>query len=324
MSESLEYIERYFGGEMAPDEKIVFEDRCIRDPAFGREVAVYIMMQEQMTRQWKEGKKQDFNTLETESNRSRTVKMPDAKPRQGRLRTLNPWKYSAIAASVVLVIAVGVVFYLQYAKRDSSGLAKNENKNQQKQIIDTVTSPKENIDSNKPADKPKEAPLTEPDISMYDQLVAKNFTPDKVPLNIEGLLADPFHQYERGNFKDAISSFKETEGMLEGLETRGEDEQEEKERKQILFYARYYSAISHIANGNPLKAIAEFKSAGPGPDRYWQNKIRWYSALAYLKTGKVTNAKSLLEQVVADTHSRDYKKKAADLLNDISTNKKDN
>jgi hypothetical protein len=323
MSESLEYIERYFEEKMNPDEKKEFEDRCIQDPAFAREVAVYAMMQDQMARQWKEEKKQEFNSLAAESSGSRIVAMPGTKPNQGKLRTLNSWKYAAIAASVVLVIAVGVVFYFQYAKQDSSELAKNENKNQQQQIIDTARSPKENIDSNKPADNPKEVPLPETDIAKYDQLVAMNFKPDKIPANTEGLLADAFDEYKKGNYKEAIRSYKETEGMLE-VETRGEDEQEEKERKQILFYARYYSAISHMANGNPLRAIAEFKSAGLGPDKYWQNKIRWYSALAYLKTGKITIAKSLLEQVVADTHSRDYKKKAAALLNDISTNKKDN
>src|SRR5688572_9094329 len=110
MSESLEYIERYFEEEMNPDEKKEFEDRCIQDLAFARDVAVYVMMQDQMARKWKEEKKKEFNSFAAESSESRIVAEPGTKATQGKLRALNPWKYVAIAASAVLVIGVGVVF----------------------------------------------------------------------------------------------------------------------------------------------------------------------------------------------------------------------
>ena len=44
MSEDLEYIERYFLGNLSAGEKEIFEKRCEGDPDFAREVSLYVTM----------------------------------------------------------------------------------------------------------------------------------------------------------------------------------------------------------------------------------------------------------------------------------------
>ena len=315
----MDYIERYFQGEMDATEKRTFEDRCIQDPAFGREVAVYIMMRDQTGQQWKEQKKQEFAALENDTSKHRIITMAGEKPGQGKLRHLNDWRYAAIAAGVVIFIALTFVLYFQPQKPDSL-IVKKDNKDQKQQAIDTASTPGTGIDSTKTTDQPKKVPL--PDIASNEQLVAMNFEPDKVPTNTEGLLADASHEYAEGNYKDAIAAYNDVVAMLGESDTRSiEDDQEAKERRLILFYAHYYSALSYFAGSNMSKAIAEFKSAGTGPDKFWQNKVRWYLALAYLKTGKVKEARSLLEQVAGDKNSQNYREKAADLLKEMVVDK---
>ena len=324
MSESLEYIERYFLGEMDANEKKTFEDRCIRDPAFAREVAVYVMMQEQTEQQWKEQKSREFDALATEVSKHRVVGMRDSKPVQGTLRTLSSWRYAAIAASVVIILALSVVVYLQYRKPDAPAIAKKQpDQNQATSGADSLSKPV--MDSVTSIDSSKIVPLPRHDMEVYEQLASKNFQPDKLPGNTPQLIADASLEYEKGNYKDAISAYKDAVAMVEEFETRSiDDEQEAKERREILFYARYYTALSYFADGNAPNAIAAFKSVGSAPDRYWQNKARWYLALAYLKTGRVSEARALLEQVAADSRSRNYKKKASDLLSEILAGNKDN
>ena len=49
-------------------------------------------------------------------------------------------------------------------------------------------------------------------------------------------------------------------------------------------------------------------------------KTKWYLGLAYLKTGQLKNAQSLLKQVGASKHAAEYKQKAIKLTNELERN----
>lgn len=60
----MNHIDGYFKGELSPEEKNLFEARCLSDPAFARMVAFYISLQEHLHQQWVEQKKKEFTQLE--------------------------------------------------------------------------------------------------------------------------------------------------------------------------------------------------------------------------------------------------------------------
>ena len=63
MENSLRYIEDYFEGQLSAEDRQVFERRCEFDPAFAREVAMYLNMRSALRAAYYENKKKDFESF---------------------------------------------------------------------------------------------------------------------------------------------------------------------------------------------------------------------------------------------------------------------
>jgi hypothetical protein len=218
---------------------------------------------------------------------------------------------------MVGIIILGIVVYLQIRKNDTSKLVKNEKEDVLKNR-DTTDTAQKSIVIDTGANKNKDVPIRERDILINEQLVAKNFKLDAPPKHTEGVLAEAFNGYKDGDYKSASREYEDAINMIEELDTRSaDDEKEAEERKLLLFYAHYYNGLSNFAQGNTAKAIAELKKIKQSPDKFWQNKVQWYLALAYIKEGKIKEAQTLLNQVADSRHSGGYKQKALSLLDEI-------
>ncbi len=66
MSETLEYIEAYFEKGLSNAEAQSFEERCVQDEDFAKEVAFYIMSREAINEKLSEQKKQQWREYEND------------------------------------------------------------------------------------------------------------------------------------------------------------------------------------------------------------------------------------------------------------------
>ena len=100
----LEYIERYFLGNLSAGEKEIFERRCEGDPDFAREVSLYITMRAGLKQTLIEEKKEEFSKLY--QNR-------DSKP----VMVLTSWRTGvmryAVAAAACLLIFLSWMLFLK-------------------------------------------------------------------------------------------------------------------------------------------------------------------------------------------------------------------
>ncbi|HLL42411.1 MAG TPA: tetratricopeptide repeat protein, partial [Segetibacter sp.] len=152
-----------------------------------------------------------------------------------------------------------------------------------------------------------------------EKLVAKNFKRDDLPSQIPDPLEDPSASYKDNKAEDAIEGFKKVLAEIKGAENldivvRGDDDKLE----LIKFYAHYYLAQSYMSRNNAINAVRELEKAIKiAPDARWENKVQWYLALAYLKTGQIQRAKTLLKEVVNNDKANNYKQKAIKLLKEL-------
>jgi tetratricopeptide (TPR) repeat protein len=104
MSEDLEYIERYFLGNLSAGEKEIFEKRCEDDPDFAREVGLYITMRAGLKQTLIDEKKEEFRKLYHNS---------DSKP----ISVLRPSRsgvmWYAVAAAASFLIVLSWVLFLK-------------------------------------------------------------------------------------------------------------------------------------------------------------------------------------------------------------------
>ena len=120
----LEYIERYFLGNLSAGEKEIFEKRCEDDPDFAREVSLYITMRAGIKQALIDEKKAEFSKL---------YQTRDSKP----MPVLRPWSsgvmWSAVAAAASLLIFLSWMLFLKsdspkelaegYVKEDLASLS---------------------------------------------------------------------------------------------------------------------------------------------------------------------------------------------------------
>jgi len=100
----LEYIERYFLGNLSAGEKEIFERRCEGDPEFAREVSLYVTMRAGLKQTLIDEKKEEFSKLyQTRSSKPMAV--------------LRPWSsgvmWSAVAAAASLLIFLSWMLFLK-------------------------------------------------------------------------------------------------------------------------------------------------------------------------------------------------------------------
>lgn len=266
---------------------------------------------------------EDIRLLREEAS-ARDLQTETLKEDTTKVRQLRTWKRLAIAAAISGAIALSTFIYTQNNKSDpiiaveptkadstKSNNTSNAISDQSDIILDST---------NKQPAKPDKTQKKLLDGTERQQLFAQHFAPDTAPKRVQTLLEEAFGYYKKGSYKDASAAYEDALAVVENLETRTlEDEQEKEEKKRLLFYAHYYNALSYMANGKAAKAIAELKAIKESPDAYWQSKKQWYVALAYLKTGEVKNATTLLKQVAENKQARDYRQKAVRLSNELNS-----
>src|SRR4030095_13780610 len=102
MTENLEYIERYFLGNLSAGEKEQFEKRCEGDPDFAREVSLYITMRAGLKQTLIDEKKEELSKL---------YRNRESKP----IAVLRPWRsgvmrYAVAAAAGLLIFFSWIIF----------------------------------------------------------------------------------------------------------------------------------------------------------------------------------------------------------------------
>ncbi|MEJ7680984.1 MAG: hypothetical protein WKG06_24660 [Segetibacter sp.] len=152
-----------------------------------------------------------------------------------------------------------------------------------------------------------------------EKLFAKNFEPDNLPAQIPAPLEDPSAFYKDRKPEKAIQEYKNLLAEIKDvknsdLEARGEDN----EIELIAFYAHYYLAQSYMSVNSMTNAIQELgKAMSKAPDKVWKNKVQWYMALTWLKTGQIHRAETLLKEVANNEHATDYKQRAIKLVDEL-------
>ncbi len=102
MEETLDYIDRYFQGELSEADRLAFEQRCETDNSFAEAVAFYIKARQGLKQELLEAKRADFDQL------YRQLSEQSAKPR-ARLRKLVTYIGTA-AAAVLLFLGWYLLF----------------------------------------------------------------------------------------------------------------------------------------------------------------------------------------------------------------------
>ncbi|MEJ7589419.1 MAG: hypothetical protein WKI04_17840 [Ferruginibacter sp.] len=100
MSESLDYIDRYFHGQLSAAEKLLFEKRCEADAPFSDEVAFYISTRATAEVEAELEKKKHFDGL-----------YRNRRDKKSGLR-VKPLSFLTIAAAASVILFVGWVFLL--------------------------------------------------------------------------------------------------------------------------------------------------------------------------------------------------------------------
>lgn len=228
----------------------------------------------------------------------------------------------AIAAALLGVISLGITMYVQNRKAHSIVAVNGDKPAHTNSSVTTDTSSSQtDIVSdriNKQAINNNDSIGNGHNQVDRQQLFARNFTPDAPPKEPDELLEEAFTYYEKGSYGAANKEYEKALALMENLETRmTEDEQTEKEKKRLLFYAHYYNGLSYMAAGKTAKAIGELKAIKEPLNGYWQAKRQWYLALAYLKSGETGKALASLKGVAASKQAAAYRQKAIALINEL-------
>src|SRR3954468_23796225 len=99
------YAEAYFKGQLSETEMKQFEERCIHDAAFARQVALFISTEEGIRQQLLEEKKQQWRAIST--NEANETIAP--------VRKLVVRKWMMYAAAACILLAVALIFTFRTA-----------------------------------------------------------------------------------------------------------------------------------------------------------------------------------------------------------------
>ncbi|MBD0331373.1 MAG: tetratricopeptide repeat protein [Chitinophagaceae bacterium] len=362
-----EKVKNYFSGQMSPEEQLQFKAELTTNKDLATVFDLYQTIEKGLFDTEESAAEEGLlrNTLkevheryianelqqdaeQTQTNEEKqqlpesdlekvTPAIETSKVQSGKIRRLGVWKSLAIAATVIGVILVGSIWYLQKEKSSPAVATVKDKGDKSKDITiqDTahpqINTPTANIatqDKHKTPEQKQDninlAKTSVPDRAHREALYARNFKPDAIPSNFPDLLQEALSHFKDQEYKDVIAAIDidAIKTSMEELRPRGQpDEQQEKEEKQTLFYAYYYKALSYMADNNAAKAIPEFQNAlTKSPDKFWQGKAQWYLALAYLKAGKIDGAKMWLKQVVNNNKAGEYKQKALQLISELEGN----
>ncbi len=265
-----------------------------------------------------------------------TISKTNITPReQGKVLRMNRQKW-LMAAVIIGIICLGSVIWWYgqeetvqpditiQPKEPNTGAKDQQIDKSENKIHPDTTSPKQTVPSSNTTDpstnlaqqSAKDRSAREKSYQLNkierEALYASNFQPDGLPEDKPDGLKEAFTHYETGVYPEAIASYKKTltdPQIIEEDQELTRDENGEKERTR--FYAHYYLAQSYLVINHSAEAITELKKAlQESPTIYWQCKAEWYLALAYLKAGQRQKTQTLLQQVINNDPSGEYKLKA--------------
>jgi tetratricopeptide (TPR) repeat protein len=148
------------------------------------------------------------------------------------------------------------------------------------------------------------------DSTRRESLFATNFVKDTTPADADGRLRKAFTFYNNSDYVNALLAFDKSETLVR----RGMDEH----KALTKFYTDYYRALSYLSIDSTETAISFLRdSITASPDSLWKGKVDWYLALAYLKTGSITEAKRLLQRISTNQAASEYKAKSLALVNEL-------
>src|SRR6476660_1618809 len=102
MNDIQAHVETYFRRQLSDAEMKQFEERCVQDAAFARQVALYISTEEGIRQQLLQEKKQQWRAIRT--NKADTTIAPVRK------LVIRKWIVYAAAACVLLAVALMINF----------------------------------------------------------------------------------------------------------------------------------------------------------------------------------------------------------------------
>ncbi|MEI6946938.1 hypothetical protein V9K67_07020 [Paraflavisolibacter sp. H34] len=253
--------------------------------------------------------------------------VPSIAPATGKVRHMPLWSKLAVAAAVAGALLFTVPWLMRSGK-ENQDLAHQQPVQQVDQPAGPARPPVQEpagappvavVPQDKKEPKAAEQPSRKLDNAELHRLYARNYKPDELPEEGRELMAAAFDSYETGSYNHARREFEKAIEVMQELTSRTpESKAEEEEKNRLLFYARYYNALSYLGEGKTAKAITELKALKESPDKFWQGKKQWYLALAYLKAGDVKKAEPLLRQVAANKDAGAYRQKALKLSKSLT------
>ncbi|HZH66694.1 MAG TPA: hypothetical protein VEY10_17515 [Flavisolibacter sp.] len=105
MSETLDYIEAYFEKKLSPEEKQVFEQRCIDDKNFAGDVAFYITSREAVRQELLEQKKEQWANAERDITHGAPATLAPVKKMM-----FKKWLPYAVAAGLLVAVCIYFLF----------------------------------------------------------------------------------------------------------------------------------------------------------------------------------------------------------------------
>lgn len=108
MTDTIEYIEKYFRGNLSDEEKVAFENKCEADPTFAEEVGFYISARDAIRKELYSKKKREFDDMyaKTSSKNKKSTEWAYSYP---LLKKIRP--YLTLAAACLLLILGWFVFF---------------------------------------------------------------------------------------------------------------------------------------------------------------------------------------------------------------------
>jgi tetratricopeptide (TPR) repeat protein len=106
MNDLMPYIASYFEGSLTAEERTVFEERCVSDPEFAKQVAAYVVMRDSLKQALAEQKRNEFAELYNEMKESKQANAERSRP----YYLLRNFVWYAAAACIGL-IATWLIFF---------------------------------------------------------------------------------------------------------------------------------------------------------------------------------------------------------------------
>lgn len=317
----IEKTELYVNGGMDAEARLLFEEEIAANEELSAYVATYRHIETAMGNRESHNEQEEvlksslkkLNAVyfDTEQHHSAVKKITEATRQAHHQPKIQAWKTIAIAASVIGIIALSVLWFMQDKKRNEPAVAYT-NEDSAINNIKTDTTGVQNVRpviAKDNVDTVRKQPLALT-LQKREELFNKNFKTDAVPENVEGPLEDAFTYYDEQQYDNAATEF--TTADLSS--TRGS----ETDTKLTAFYAGYYAGVSYLAGNKTNKAIATLNhSLAIKPDALSGIKNQWYLGLAYLKTGEMDKAVQLFTQIASNNIETAYKAKAATILAEI-------